>query len=555
MQKHSKNRNNRSLSAALLSFLFLIQWMAPAISWAADTAAETAAMESQEAATEPTPPDEVRPSTESVPPQEPATPVDNPVSSEEATDESSDSTESAYEQTSALPIEEQGTATTTSPGNVTVDFKDADIQNVLRILSLKSGVNIVAGNDVSGTVTLRLVDVPWEKALDVVLKTYGYAYDRDGNIIRVTTIENLRKEELATEVYILNYTQANEIDKALKDVLSERGRVRADQRSNTVIVTDMPTTLQRISKVVERLDRQTPQVVIEAKVIETTLGDSERLGIKWNTKVALQGSMRPTTFPFTTNTMSHDNKNLLPFYPEGRGNQTGTFIGDGGTSAVNTQDFPSSGDKSPLHWPFFPVADKTDFAFGKMDFSEFQAVLELIKQREDAKVLSEPHIIALNNQQAKILVGEVIALPTFERNSTTGRMEITGYKERDLGIRMTVVPQINQQDEVVVNIHPEITTLLGYDDLTTDVKAPRFSTREAITQVRIKSGQTIAIGGLIKEDIVNFTTKFPLLGDVPLLDKFFKHENKQVKKTDLLFFLTVRIVKEDVVPIPAGHKL
>lgn len=480
-------------------------------------------------------------------------PVEAQVDEEAAPEESG--TEAPSDE--AVAVEEEVPADamgpTTSPGNVTVDFKDADIQNVLRILSLKSGVNIVAGNDVTGTVTLRLVDVPWEKALDVVLKTYGYAYDRDENIIRVTTLENLRKEELATEVYVLNYTQANEVEKALKDVLSERGRVRSDQRSNTVIVTDMPTTLQRVEKVVQRLDRQTPQVIIQAKVIETALGNTERLGIKWNTKVTAQGSSRPTSFPFTA---IYDQPGALrQFFPEGRGSQTGTVIGEGsGTTSINTQDFPDFSDITARHYPVFPVADKTDFLFGKLDFSEFQAVLELIQQREDAKVLSEPHIIALNNQQAKILVGEVIALPTFERNSTTGRMEITGYKERDLGIRMTVVPQINQQEEVVVNIHPEITTLLGYDDLTTDVKAPRFSTREAVTQVRVKSGQTIAIGGLIKEDTVNFTTKFPLLGDIPGLDKIFKHENKTVRKTDLLFFLTVSIIKEDG-PAPVGHSL
>jgi type II secretory pathway component GspD/PulD (secretin) len=123
-------------------------------------------------------------------------------------------------------------------------------------------------------------------------------------------------------------------------------------------------------------------------------------------------------------------------------------------------------------------------------------------------------------------------------------MEITGYKDRDLGIRLTVVPQINDQDEIVVNIHPEITTLLGYDSLTAEVKAPRFSTREAVTQVRIKTGQTIAIGGLIRENLVDQKKKIPILGDIPLLEAAFKHTDKTVQKTDLLFFLTVNIVKD-----------
>ena len=425
-----------------------------------------------------------------------------------------------------------------APGNVTIDFKDADIQNVLRILSYKSGVNIVAGKDVTGIVTIRLVDVPWEKALDVVLKTYGYAYDRDGSIIRVTTIENLKKEELSTEVFVLNYSQASEVEKSLKDVLSDRGKVRSDTRSNTIIVTDMPTSLQQVKKVIERLDKITPQVVIESKVIETTLGDSEQMGIKWNVAVNVAGSARPTTLPFPARQTSEWSR----FMPEGRAPQTSqTSDQFGNVFTTTTSDFPV---KAPASIPNFPVVDKAEFKFGTLDFSQFQALLQMIKQRTDTKILSEPHVTTLNNQEAKVLVGEVIAIPTFERNSQTGRMEITGYKDRELGIRLTVIPHVNDQGEIVVTIAPEITSLIGYDQLTADVKAPHFATRSANTQVRIKNGQTIAIGGLIKENVVDAKNKIPILGDIPLFGKVFSYKDKTVQKTDLLFFMTVNIVSE-----------
>lgn len=436
-----------------------------------------------------------------------------------------------------------------SPGNVTIDFKEADIQNVLRIISMKSGMNIVAGKDVTGSVTIRLVDVPWEKALDVVLKTYGYAYDRDENIIRVTTLENLQKEELSTEVFVLNYANALEVERVIKDMLSDRGKVRSDARSNTVIVTDMATTLQRVQTVVGRLDSKTPQVVIETKVIEITLVDSDKLGIKWNVRVAGNGSSRPITFPFSATGQLPSMLNSL--MPVGRVSTTTAIdSGSGSSTTSTTEDFPAA------TWgkqPTFPVADKTDFRFGAIDFTQFQAILEMIQQRGDAKILSEPHVTTLNNQEAKILVGEVIAIPTFERNSTTGRMEITGYEDRDLGIRLSVTPQINDQNEIVVNVMPEITALIGFDDLTADVKAPHFTTRSAKTQVRIKSGQTIAIGGLIKENTVETRTQVPVLGDFPLIGKFFKHKDKTVQKTDLLFFMTVNVVTDNNVPL--GHKL
>ncbi len=451
--------------------------------------------------------------------------------------------ESTQENVTTEPGLEVATSTT-SPGNVTIDFKEADIQSVLRILSYKSGVNIIAGKDVTGLVTIRLVDVPWEKALDMVLKTYGYAYDREDNIIRITTAESLKKEDLSTQVYSLNYSQAAEVEQSIANVLSDRGRVRADVRSNTLIVTDMPTVLQRITKVVERLDRANPQVVIQAKVIETTLGDADRLGIKWSTKIKATGALRPTTFPFQSMTQDM----LEKYLPDGKAPTTGTdSVGTSGTTTSSTtSEFPTR-----LPQPTFPVAEKIDFTFGTLDFTQFQAVLEAIQERQDAKVLSEPHVTTLNNQEAKILVGEVIAIPLFERNSTTGRMEITGYKDRDLGIRLSVTPQINNQDEIVLSVHPEITNLLGYDDLTPDIKAPRFSTRSAETKVRIRSGQTIVIGGLIRETTVDSVTKVPILGDIPFLDKVFSFKDKTVQKTDLLFFLTVNIVDDAV--LPKGH--
>lgn len=432
------------------------------------------------------------------------------------------------------------TPASSSPGNVTIDFKDADIQNVLRILSYKSGVNIVAGKDVTGIVTIRLVDVPWEKALDVVLKTYGYAYDRDGSIIRVTTLENLKKEELSTEVYVLSYSQAADVEKSLRDVLSERGKVRSDTRSNMIIVTDMPTTLQQVKKVIERLDKITPQVVIEAKIIETTLGDSEQMGIKWNVSASLSGSRRPTTLPFPARQTSEWSR----FMPEGTQPKTDvvTNSATGGIiSTSTTSDFPVG---SPASVPNFPVATKDMFTFGTLDFTQFQALLQMIKNRTDTKILSEPHVTTLNNTQANILVGEVINLPKFERNSQTGKMEITDYLPKNLGIELQVTPQINNQDEIVVRIKPKVTSLLGYDVLTADIKAPHFAERSADTMVRIKNGETIAIGGLIKENIVDSNNKVPLLGDIPLLGKLFSHKDKTVQKTDLLFFMTVNIVSE-----------
>jgi len=467
-------------------------------------------------------------------------------------------TAAQIEETRNIAPSESGPQITTevsAPGNVTLDFKNADINNVLRIISLKSGVNIVTGKEVEGPVTIRLVDVPWQKALEAVLKTYGYAYEMDGNIIRVTTVDNLKTEELSTQVYPLSYAKAEEVQGTLQEVLSDRGSIRADARTNVLIVTDVPTNLYKIEKIIARIDTITPQVLIESKIIETTLGDVDRLGIKWNLQAALTGGARPTSFPFPAgnNWLGDFDK----FFPRGRPPETSTnTAGDSGAvvSTTTTSDFPVAlnSDGNPV--PTFPIADLNDFSFGTLDFSQLQVLLQILQTRSNAKVLSEPRITVLNNNEAKILVGEVLAVPLFERNSTTGRMEVTGYDKQDLGIQLIVTPQINSANQIDVTLHPAITSLVGFDELTPDIRVPRIATREAQTKVRVRNGETIVVGGLIREDIVDTKNKLPILGDIPLLDYFFSHKEKVVTKTDLLFFITVTIIEEPEVRIDRSSR-
>ena len=421
----------------------------------------------------------------------------------------------------------------TSPGNITMDFKDADINNVLRILSYKSGVNIVTGKDVQGLVTIRLTDVPWEKALDVILRTYGFAYEREGNIIRVTTVENLAKEELVTEVFVLNYAKAKEVMQAIGDILSERGRVRVDERTNVLIVTDIATNLYKISQVIERLDRRTPQVMIDAKIIETTLNDDETLGIDWQIQVAARGAARATTFPW-------DRTGGLgrTFAPQGQtsAETTSSVTTGGGSTQSSTTEFPK---------PFgFPFVQPDAFTFGTLAFDQFAQVLQVLEHRRNTKILSSPRITTLNNQTASILVGEVLGIPIFERNENTGNVEITGYTDKDLGVKLAVTPHVNEAGFILVDLKPEISSLLGYDELTPEVKAPHFATREAKTQVLVKDGDTIAIGGLVSQNKVDTVRKVPLLGDIPGLGYLFKQKIKADTRTDLLFFVTVRVVTD-----------
>ena len=418
-------------------------------------------------------------------------------------------------------------ATALTPGNVTLDFKDADITNVLRILSYKSGVNIVAGKDVAGPVTIRLTDVPWDKALDVILRTYGYMYEREGNIIRVTTTENLEMEELVTEVFSLNYANAAEVPDAIEEMLSDRGSVKHDARANLIIVTDIAPNIYKIRQVVAKLDMRTQQVSIEAKIIETTLDKDDKLGINWTAQVTASGASRPMTFPFP------------------KKNQGGTWYPGDDTSASagsNTGVFP------PNPGAAFPLALPSNYTFGTLNFTSFQAVLEMLKSRTNTKIISNPRITTLNNKEAKITVATTYNIPTYELNDNTGNYEITGYEEKELGILLSVTPQINPEGYIVVQLEPEVSAFSVWDTFSTSggtISAPRFTTRKASTQVMIKNGETIAIGGLIKETVTDRVYKVPVLGDIPLLGLLFKKKEKEVDTTDLLFFITVNIVSPE----------
>jgi type IV pilus assembly protein PilQ len=436
------------------------------------------------------------------------------------------------------------------PGNVTVNFKGADIRTVLSYISEVAGVDVIAAPDVKGVIDLKLTDKPWKVALDIIVRNYGFAYERSGDIIRVVTLDKLKQEEAVTQAFSLNYGTAKEIVGAVEDMVGDSGNVLYDDRTNMVLVTDIPTNVYKIGQIIQKLDRETDQVLIEARVLETVLSDDEKMGIDWNIKIAASGAKRPITWPF--NYMGTDSQAFQEFYPlvqTGTGSTTSTTSGSGGQTTVASYPQGSDGSKA------FPYVDynqdlfKNTFTFGTLDFSQFTAVLEMIKKRADTNIVSNPRVATLNNNPAYIIVGQTINMPKYERNSTTGKMELSGYDSKDLGIKLKVTPHINEKNEITVEISPEISDFLRYDtlDASSGVVAPVFSSRQANTKVMIKDQDTIFIGGMIKENIVDVKKTVPfigdLLGDVPGLGLLVSKKEKTKQKTELIFFITVKLMK------------
>lgn len=477
---------------------------------------------------------------------------------EKASEKTAEKAQVEGETTAEATVE---TAPAVTPGNVTVNFKGADIRTVLAYIAEVSGVDIVPAPDVKGVVDLKLTDKPWKVALDIIVRNYGFAYERDGDIIRVVTVDKLKQEELVSQVFGLNYSKSKDVVDALRGIVSDRGRVMYDDRTNTILVTDIPTNIYKIGQVIERLDKKTDQILITARVIETVLDDSEKLGIDWNVKVAITGAKRPTTFPFESLKVPFGKKqDGAEYFPMVQPNTATAVIPTGGataTAVVPSADFPIGGGGVQG----FPFALKSDFTFGTLDFSQFSAVLEMIKSRANTDIVSNPRIATLNNTEALINVGQTLNLPKYERNSQTGKMEITGYDAKDLGIILKVTPHVNDKKEIVIDLAPEISDLLRYDtlDKASGVVAPVFSTRIAKTKVMIRDGDTIFIGGMIKENNVDVRKKLPIigdmLGDVPYLGLLFSKKEIVKQKTELIFFITVNLMTtNDVIkdaPLPS----
>ncbi|MCK4859323.1 MAG: secretin and TonB N-terminal domain-containing protein [Candidatus Omnitrophica bacterium] len=398
---------------------------------------------------------------------------------------------------------EQEKIVETEPGKINMDFKEADIKDVLRIISYKSGMNIVSGEDVHGKVNIHLTDVSWEKALDVILKAYGFAYEKEGNIIRICDLSKLEEEGLQTKVFSLSYAKAKETSEALQKMLSERGKIEFDARTNLLIITDVSTNLNEVGKVIAELDKTTLQVMIEAQIIEVGLGDEEKMGVNWTTQLTSYGAKRPIVWPFSN---SSGNK----YTPDG---------------------FPGTVDTS------------VDFKYGTLDFNQFQTILQFLSTRTDTNILSNPKITTLNNQEAKITVGKKWPTPKYAYNEEQGKFHISDWEYVEYGILLTVTPNINQDGYVTLNIHPEISDEAGTITFDT-AEIPILTTQEVETNVMIKDGETLIIGGLLKDKKVKTKKKVPILGDIPFLKFLFSHDSETIEKKDLLIFITPHIITD-----------
>jgi type IV pilus assembly protein PilQ len=416
---------------------------------------------------------------------------------------------------------------------ISVNLKDVDLKDFFRLIHEISGLNVVLDPNVHGTLTVVLDDVPWDQALDIVLKNNDLARELEGNVLRIATVDTLKHEADARRAQIesealavekvsvtrfLSYAKAKDVIITVKKFLSQRGDVVADDRTNAVIINDIPKVIPTIDRLLTQLDRKTQEVEIEARVVAATRAFARdigtQLGLGWgNGHTAVGGASAVGSSPTTVG-------GLTPGYITVPG------TGGGSTSGSSIPLFSNLGVTSPSSGLTFVNASNN---------IRIDAVLSMAESRGLLKVLSRPRVVTQNNIQAFVKQG--VRVPITTQAQLGGPPTVTYV---DAFLRLTVTPQITSENTIFLNVDVENTT----PNFGQEVQGnPELITQQATTQVLVTDGGTVVIGGVIQTQNSINIDQVPLLGNIPYLGNLFKHTHVTTSNQELIFFITPRIIQ------------
>jgi len=370
---------------------------------------------------------------------------------------------------------------------ISLRFENANIRTVLDAFAELGNVNIVTSERVGGRISLNLKDVPWDQAFRTILEVHGLtAVEREG-MIGVTTMEEAEAKkriiELETKVFRIKYAKADEIKSVIQDMLSERGRSDVDTRTNSLIITDVPTNIPKIKALIDTIDVPTPQVMIQAKIVEVDVRAARELGIKWKA-----GNLG---FP-TLATHAGGNVNI------------------------------------PVGTP------SATFLFSTLkSIASIDAALSMLEEHRKAKILSEPRVAVADNEEAMILSGKKVPVITLD---FAGNQIVKFY---DVALKLTVVPHINPDRQIMMELHLEVSDLSGEGTVQGGVI---ILANEVHTKLMVKEGETAVIGGILRSTEIVTQKGIPMLSSIPLLGNLFKSTSRSRDKTELIVFITPTIV-------------
>ena len=379
---------------------------------------------------------------------------------------------------------------------LTLYVKDADLPDVLRMIASQFDINVLLTQDVKSVVTVRLSDVPLRIALDALLKAgLCNMVEEAGDILVVKPIKKEMYGEFETRLFDLDYVEAEDAMNTIDDVLSDNGKAEVtyrrvgdgagSERSGVLVVTDIPQGLDKVAAVLAELDRPVPQIAIEAKFIETTHTSEDRFGVNWTLRASAHAD-----------------------------------VGDWET-----------GDGLPIVF--------NEMLLGTINVADMNASLEILASRGKSRTLANPRTVTLDNQKSTITMG--LEVPLREINeSENGRITVT-WRTRSVPISLQVTPHVTASGDVTMHVKPTVEAVTGWIG-TADDQQPIVAKREAETQVTVKDGEAVVIGGLVRDEETRSIGKIPLLGDIPIIGHLFKKTSIRHEKNDLMIFVIPHVL-------------
>ena len=388
---------------------------------------------------------------------------------------------------------------------VSFNFKEAELLTVVRLMASQENLNLVLGGDLKGSVTLKLDDVTLETAMDAILHVNGYEWFLQENIIIIkpSSPESQLSGELDTQIYRLRFVHGSIITEALGEVLTDRGKVKSLSSSQSldyefeiddiVMVTDIPSNFALIDRVVNTIDQEGAQINISVKFIETTLKRGESIGIDWNLRQSLQ----------------------LP------GEKQGVI-----THNINLGEM---------------VIGMDTMSFATLTAPVVKTMLALLANDDDTKLLQEPQVTTMNNSPANIIVGTTIPILVPQGEGSVFGTNPYTYEDRDVNIALDVLPRLNAHNAISLAINASVQSIIGY---VGENSRPIISNRETNTNVRVKNGETLLIGGMIFDTEDEKISKVPILGDLPIIKNLFRYSSSNKEQKELLIFITPTIISQ-----------
>ncbi len=402
------------------------------------------------------------------------------------------------------------------------EFQGDDVGQVLRLLARQAKINLVVSETVTGTVTMRLEDVSALQAIEIIVKAKGLFLDKIESVYYVKTDAERAKEPTEADSYQFSYARAKETAPLLASQLASKDAPQIDERTNTVFFKETRSNIDHIRQMLVQIDKPTKQVMIEARLVEVTANPRQSYGINWSGVVGSSTHAQTVTYGVP-----------VP-----------------GASPAAGQNPPTSG---------FPLGDPNNNNFwgslghlvsgsyAILSVPQLSATLRLLNEDADAEFLANPRIVTADNQQAKIEITRNQPVPQLNFNEQTAQAVFGGFQDKKFGNTLLVRPSVNKDNFITLMVKPEISNKVGdqtFDFVGTTVASPIIDTRSLDSNVLIKSGDTLAIGGLLQDEVTKGRNKVPVLGDVPILGYLFQEKLNARTKRNLLVFVTPTIIDQ-----------